>query len=206
MSSKAYSPKQRLEIRDKLLQVGLKRYAKEGIQAVRLVDIVQEVGISKPFFYKFFSSVQDFVIEVIDYQWGYLSHILSVIEEDKQMIWQDKVRILLDKLIHHRNHGILIMTQDEEMWVRDKVSDEIYTDFMHRQISFFNHLLDLWDIPDGACDPRVLANLMLSIIVTYNSGKETFPFFYLDVLEETAKTQSECLITYLESIKTHSIN
>ena len=51
MSSKAYSKEQREEIRARLLAAALEQYSKHGIRAVRLMDILDMVGISKPFFY-----------------------------------------------------------------------------------------------------------------------------------------------------------
>ena len=53
MAKKAYSALERERIKRDLLVVGLKRFSQSGLRGVRLMDIINEVGISKPFFYTF---------------------------------------------------------------------------------------------------------------------------------------------------------
>ena len=201
MSSKAYSPQQREDIRDQLLQVALKLYSKQGIRCVRLMDILEAVGISKPFFYKFFESVPAFVIAVLNSQWKSLQEISHEAERESGGNWRKKVFFVLDRCIHHREHGLLVMTQEEELWVRGRVSEALYHSFMDTQVSYFEELLHKWGIPQERCSPKVLANLILTIVVTYNSAQQALPFLYLDELERTARAQAEGLMLYLETLK-----
>ena len=117
MSNRAYSPQQREAIRNRLLDVALELYSKHGIRAVRLSDILDVVGISKPFFYKFFESVQEFVIEVLNSQWKRLQEIADEAERQSEGCWRSKVLFIIDRCIHHRDYGLLVMTQEEELWV-----------------------------------------------------------------------------------------
>lgn len=201
LSSKAYSSQQRKEIRAQLLAVGLRLYAQNGIRAVRLVDILDVVGISKPFFYKFFDSVQAFVIEVLNSQWKELDALLDQAEEHSNGCWRKKVTYALDRFIHYQENGLLVMTQEEEMWVREKISDEMYNAFMVTQLSYFEKLFCRWGIPREKCSPKVLANMILTVVIICGQAKASLPFLHLDELEQTAQAQIECLVLYLESLK-----
>ena len=201
MSSKAYSKEEREAIRIKLLEVALDMYSQNGIKQTRLIDILEIVGISKPFFYKFYPSVEEFIICAITYQWKHIDELINEVESHTDWSWQEKAYSLFNNFIDYKNNKILIMTQEEEVWVRKRLDDEKYQEFMTIQISFFDKLLTLWEIPKNKCDPQVLANLVLSMLVIYNSGKKALPFFYTEYLRETAHAQAQCIITYLESLK-----
>lgn len=201
MSSKAYSPEEREAVRVRLLETALAQYSKRGIREVHLSEILEVVGISKPFFYKFFNSVAEFVIEVINSQWDLLSAIVDESNHQSNGCWRKRVGFTLERLIHHREHGILVMTQEEEVWVRKRLSDEHYERFMERQASYFADLLVRWDIPQEKCSPKHLLNMILTIIIIYDSGRNSLPFLYLDELESTAHAQAEGLVLYLDRLR-----
>ena len=50
MSRKAYSQQERTALKKRLHEIGLDIYLKQGIQNVKLPEILQLAGISKPFF------------------------------------------------------------------------------------------------------------------------------------------------------------
>lgn len=175
-----------------------------GIRAVRLADILEEVGISKPFFYKFYESVPAFVIEVLNAQWKSLQDIADEADRQSGGCWRAKVSFVLERCVHHRQHGLLVMTQEEELWVRSRVSKTLYVSFMDAQVSYFEEMLRQWAIPRERCDPKVLANMILTIVVTYSSAQRALPFLYLDQLERTAEAQMESLVLYLETLKEES--
>lgn len=66
MANKTYTKEERDAVRKHLLDTGLALYSKHGIREVYLADILKIAGISKPFFYKFFGSLAEFVIAVLD--------------------------------------------------------------------------------------------------------------------------------------------
>ena len=68
MSRKAYSQQERTALKKRLHEIGLDIYLKQGIQNVKLPEILQLAGISKPFFYTFYPSLGDLIIDIIDEQ------------------------------------------------------------------------------------------------------------------------------------------
>ena len=201
MSSKAYSKQEREEIKIKLLEVGLQLYSHQGIKQTRLEDILSVVGISKPFFYKFYPSVENFIICAITYQWKYIDTILDKLKKQTELTWQQKLYKLFHQFVDYKNNGILVMTQEEEVWVRKKLDNKTYDEFMNFQVTFFEKLLHLCDIKKEKCDPEVLANLILSAIIIHSSAKKALPFFYVEKLDETAEAQIQAIIAYLSSLK-----
>lgn len=201
MPSKVYSKEQKLEIKEKLLNTALEMYSRQGIRDVTLMDVLKAVGISKPFFYTFFDSVQEFVICVLEYQWTKFPKLFEIIDSQVGLSWEDKIYDFFKQMIYYTGTGFLIMTQEEEVWVRKHINDERYNEFMSSQILFFDHLLERWGISKGKCDPKVLANMTLSMILVHSSAKNSLPFFYLNDLNETAETHARCIIAYLKSIK-----
>lgn len=199
MPSRTYSKEQKEAVRQRLLETGLALYSKQGIKGARLVDILAVVGISKPFFYTFFPSVAEFVLQVLDFQWTRYAAILVAFEADHSRPWQEQARELLDKTVHYDENGLLVMTQEEQVWVRARLDGDRYETFMTSQISFFRRLLALWNIDAERCPPKVLANMVISSVLIYNSAKQALPFLYLDELEETAHAHSEAIIAYLDT-------
>ena len=53
MSRKAYSQQERTALKKRLHEIGLDIYLKQGIQNVKLPEILQLAGISKPFCIRF---------------------------------------------------------------------------------------------------------------------------------------------------------
>lgn len=204
MSSKAYSKQQRETIRIQLLKVGTKLYATQGIKQTHLQDILSEVNISKPFFYKFYPSLQEFIIAVLDYQWLRVDEIICEIESHKDWDWEQKARKLLFLFNRLKENKLIVMSQEEEVWVYKQLSQDAYEKFMSKQLTFFERLLLLWEIPQDACNPYVLANLVLSMTIVRNYGKEALPFLYTDKLDESSNAQIECIIQYLKHIKTNN--
>lgn len=65
MPKVAYSEAQREQIRRDLVAVGLELMTKQGIQHTTVEQIYQKVGISRSFFYTFFPTKEDLVVEML---------------------------------------------------------------------------------------------------------------------------------------------
>lgn len=65
MPKVAYSEEDREHIRTQLVVVGLALMAKQGIQHTTVEQVYKTVGISRTFFYSFFPSKEDLVVETL---------------------------------------------------------------------------------------------------------------------------------------------
>lgn len=63
---KAFSLQEKSDIRDALVNAGLKRFGEQGIRATRVDDICKDVGIAKGSFYNFFPTKEDLFMTLAD--------------------------------------------------------------------------------------------------------------------------------------------
>lgn len=68
------------------------------------------------------------------------------------------------------------------------------------QEQFYEQVLALWHIPQEKCRPKELGNLILSVVLTYNSAARSLHFFFPVELERTAQAQATALSRYLDSL------
>ena len=61
----AYSEEDRAHIRQDLIADGLELMAKNGIQRTTVEQIYKKVGISRTFFYSFFPTKEDLIVETL---------------------------------------------------------------------------------------------------------------------------------------------
>ena len=65
MPKVAYSDEDRERIRTQLVAVGLELMAKQGIQHTTVEQVYKKVGISRTFFYSFFPTKEDLIVETL---------------------------------------------------------------------------------------------------------------------------------------------
>ena len=61
----AYSLEEKQRLRQELVAVALELMARQGIQHTTVEQIYQKVGISRSFFYSFFPTKEDLVVEAL---------------------------------------------------------------------------------------------------------------------------------------------
>ena len=82
-----------------------------------------------------------------------------------------------------------------------RLTPERFQDFRPGQRDFFLRLMALLDIRQEDCAPEVLANLVFSCLLIYNSAPESMPFLFPSHLEETAALHVKFLVNYLGSLR-----
>ncbi len=201
MSKKAYSEQERQQVGQDLLSVGLEMLSQHGLREAKLKDILEAVGISKPFFYSnYYASLAELVIHIIDYEMSLLLQMISDYAQRPDMTWEEKIHHVLEQVTHSRQHHFFIMTQEEELWVYKRLSPEDFALYQQGQLQFYSQVLALWHIPQDRCTPKELGNLILSVALIYNSAARSLPFFFSEELKRTAQSQITALSRYLASL------
>lgn len=201
MSKKAYSRQEREQVGRDLLTVGLEMLSQRGLKNTKLQDILQAVGISKPFFYSnYYSSLAELVIHIIDYEIVLLLQAAKDDAAQQDITLEEKINRLIQRVIYSRQNHYFIMTQEEEVWVHKYLSPEDFDNYQRGQVRFYEQLLALWHIPVEKCTPKELGNLLLSVVLIYNSAARSLPFFFPEELERTAQAQAIALCRYLSSL------
>ncbi len=202
MSKKAYSEQERKQVGQDLLSVGLEMLSQRGLKGTKLQDILQAVGISKPFFYgNYYASLAELVLHIIDYE---ISLLLETVRDDiakRDAPVEDRINHFLKMMIDSRQHHFFVMTQEEEVLVSKHLTPEELEAFQKDR-----RLLRRASLPlahtGRKCTPKELGNLILSVVLIYNSAARSLPFFFPEELERTARAQATALSRYLPRWRT----
>ena len=124
----------------------------------------------------------------------------------KKNLTEEKIHHVLEQVTHGRQHHLFIMTQEEELWVYKRLSPEDFALYQQGQAQFYGQVLALWHIPQDRCTPKELGNLILSVVLIYNSATRSLPFFFTEELERTAQSQITALSKYLASLVKHPLS
>lgn len=199
MSKKAYSQKERKQIYYDLLAAGRKLFARQGYRQTNLSDILAQVGISKNFFYTYFSSKEEFVARVLASQQPLLVELARDIMAKPGITWQEAVRQFLSLCADGANNGIFIMTLAEQEAVFRTLKLEDFTQFHNAQEDFYRALLYVWGFSNINRDlVKIFANMALSSLIVHKSMAESIRPLFADKADETLRWQIDSLIWQME--------
>ena len=201
MARKSYTEEDRARVRQALLDTGLEMAVNKGLGGLHLAELTRAVGISKPYFYTFFDSLEDFSLQLMEEQRYRLLRLLEQELARPEGTWEEHVESFFRTILRHRDHGILVMTQGEEADLHRRLTPERFQNFRPGQRAFFLQLMALLEIREADCPPEVLANLVFSCLLIYNSAPESMPFLFPSHLEETAVLHVKFLVNYLASLR-----
>lgn len=201
MSKKAYSEQEREQVRKDLLSVGLEMLSQRGLKDTKLQDILQAVGISKPFFYtNYYNSMAELVLQIINYEIILLRNAVYDDAQRQDLTLEEKIYRFIRLVTHSSENHYFVMTQEEQMWVFKQLNQEDFIIYQNGQALFYEQILTYWNIPKEKCSPKQLGNLLLSVALIYNSAARSLPFFFPEELEETAHAHAISLSHYLASL------
>lgn len=95
MPKVAYSKEERENIRSQLISIGLDLMARQGIQHTTVEQVYKSVGISRTFFYSFFSTKEDFIVEILYFQQPKIIQYVHELMKDTSLDWKSAVRKFL---------------------------------------------------------------------------------------------------------------
>ena len=100
MARKTYSEQDREQIRIALMSTTLRCIADRGLIHSSIDILCKEVGISKTFFYTFFPSKEELVLEALRYQQPRLLEYARQLMEDPSLGWREGVRTFLESCVY----------------------------------------------------------------------------------------------------------
>lgn len=201
MAKKSYSVEERQQIRQALLETGHQLFSQQGCRHTTLPQVYEQVGISKTFFYSFFSSKEEFIEQVLYYQQPKLLAYAGTLMENPKLTWREAVTKFLQDSCYGHHHAIMIMSIEEEQDVYQTFDQERFQQFQKRQVDFFSQLLCVLKMPPDTVEPRFFGNLVLSLIMVRKAIPETMPFLFSEVADEVAAFQINVVVDYMEQIR-----
>ena len=197
----AYSEEDRERIRAALMTEGLALMARQGVQHTTVEQIYQAVGISRTFFYSFFPSKEDFVVEALYLQQPRIIAYARKLMEDPELTWREGVRQFLHTCCYGERNGIAILSIEEQQAIFRRLSQESNRLFREKQMCLFKTLLACFGVEADRARIALFTNLVLSILVVRRAIPDTLPLFVPEAADQAVEVQIEGIIDCMERMK-----
>ena len=201
MARKVYSEEDREKVREALINTMLQCIVERGLIHSSIDVLCKRVGISKTFFYTFFSSKEELVLEALRYQQPRLLDYAHQLMEDPALSWREGVETFLKNCCYGGKSGVAILSIEEEQQVHHCLSNESFHAFRQDQVSFYGKLLSIFGLPADGIDPRLFGNLALVMMMVQKAIPDTMPFLFPEVADDMVNFQVRGLVDEMERIK-----
>ena len=201
MARKAYSEHEREQVRTALLTTVIQCIVDRGLIHSSIDVLCKKVGISKTFFYTFFPSKEELVLEALRYQQPKLLQYARQLMRDPALSWREGVRTFLETCVYGERKGIAVLSIEEEQEVCRCLSQENFQIFRADQTKLFRNLLVIFGIPVDSIAPQLFGNLALSMIMVYKAIPDTMPFLFPEVAEDMVAFQINALLDEMQRAK-----
>lgn len=202
MPKVAYSEEDRARIRTQLVAVGLELMAKQGIQHTTVEQVYKKVGISRTFFYSFFSTKEDLIVETLYLQQPKIIRYVQALMTDPTLSWRDAVKQFLHACCYGEENGIAVLTIEEQQLIFKRLSKESYQVFRQKQHRLFGEILENFGIKADTARINLFTNLSLTAMVVRRAIPNTLPLFVPEAADETVDFQLNAIVDALEKLKT----
>ena len=163
MARKAYSEQEREQVRNALLTTVIQCIVDRGLIHSSIDVLCKKVGISKTFFYTFFPSKEELILEALRYQQPKLLQYARQLMKDPTLSWREGLRTFLETCAYGDKKGIAVLSIEEEQEVYRCLSQENFQIFREDQTKFFNNLLVIFGLSVDSIEPRLFGNLAFQI-------------------------------------------
>lgn len=197
----AYSEEERERIRDALIGTGLELMAKQGIQHTTVEQIYKKVGISRTFFYSFFPTKEDFIVEVLYRQQPQIIRYAQSLMADPALTWREAVGKFLYSCCYGEKNGIAVLTIEEQQLIFRRLSKESYEMFRMRQARLFGKILESFGVQADRANINLFTNLSLTVMIIRRAIPDTLPLFVPEAADETVAFQIRGIVDALEQLK-----
>ena len=201
MARKAYSDEEKEQVKQALMATMIRCIADRGLIHSSIDVLCKNVGISKTFFYSFFSSKEELVLHALRYQQPKLLDHARFLMEDPGLSWRAGVETFLKNCCYGAKSGVAVLSIEEEQQVRRCLSEENFQAFRQDQVGFYGKLLSIFGLPVESMDPRLFGNLALSMMMVHKAVPDTMPFLFPEVAEDMVDFQVRALVDEMERIK-----
>lgn len=201
MPKVAYSDADRERVRDDLITVALEKMARQGIQHTTVEEIYRSVGISRTFFYTFFPTKEDLIVEALYTQQPKVLTHAQRLMDDPAFSWREGVRQFLVSCCYGEQSGIAVMTLEEQQNLFRRLSPESYQVFREKQANLFGNILKCFGIRADKETIGLFTNLSLTVMVIRRAVPKNLPFLVPEAADATVEFQINAIVDLLEKMK-----
>lgn len=201
MARKAYSEQEREQVRTALLTTVTQCIVDRGLIHSSIDVLCKKVGISKTFFYTFFSSKEELVLEALRYQQPKLLQYARQLMNDPALSWREGVHTFLQTCVYGEKRGIAVLSIEEEQEIYRCLSQENFQTFRNDQTKLFSGLLEIFGLSANSIDPKLFGNLSLSMMMVHKAIPATMPFLFPEAAEDMVEFQINALLDAMQRAK-----
>ena len=201
MPKVAYSEEEREKIRERLILAALERMSSQGIQHTTVEQIYQEVGISRSFFYSFFPTKEDLVVETLYFQQPRVLALAHRLMSDPALGWRQGITQFLNACCYGEKSGIAVLSIEDQQRIFRRLSPESTRAFRERQIRLFGSLLECFGVNPNQRRVALFTNLCLTVLIIRRAIPETLPFFVPEAADESVACQIRGIVDLLEGFR-----
>lgn len=119
--------------------------------------------------------------------------------------WRSAVRQFLYSCCYGEQHGIAVLTIEEQQLIFRRLSPENYNAFRQKQLRLFGNILECFGIAADTDKINLFTNLCLSVMIVRRAIPDTLPLFVPDAADETVSFQIDAITDWLDSLRTPGI-
>lgn len=201
MPKVAYSEEEREQIRERLVTTALELMARQGIQHTTVEQIYRAVGISRTFFYTFFPTKEDLILETLYHQQPRILAYARGLMGDLALSRREGIVRFFRACCYGEQSGIAVMTVEEQQMLFRRLSPESYRIFREKQVRLFGALLECFGVRATGERVSLFTNLSLALILIRRAIPETMPFLVPEAVDATVDFQIGALADELERLR-----
>jgi AcrR family transcriptional regulator len=205
MPKVAYSEEERERIRKALIVTALELMAKQGIQHTTVEQVYKAVGISRTFFYSFFPTKEDLIVETLYLQQPRIVQYARKLMADPGLSWREGVRQFLHSCCYGEKNGIAVLTIEEQQLIFRRLSKESYRMFREKQALLFGNILECFGIKPDADRINLFTNLSLTAMIIRRAIPKTLPLFVPEAADATIEFQIGAIVDCLEKLREETL-
>lgn len=193
-------------MKEALLITVLESIVNQGLVHSSIAILCEKVGISKTFFYSFFSSKEELVMQALRYQQPKLLRYAQELMNDPKLSWRESVKTFLKNCCYGEKVGFAVLSIEEEQQVYRCLSNENFQAFRNDQLYLYRNLLTIFGVPMDNIDPRLFGNLSLTMMMSYKAIPDTMPFLFPEVADDMVEFQINALLDEMQRAKKEAIS
>lgn len=197
----AYSEEEREQVRRDLIAGGLELMTRQGIQHTTVEQIYKKAGISRTFFYTFFPTKEDLIVEALYLQQPRIVEYAGKLMADPGLSWREGVWQFLHSCCYGEKYGIAVLTIEEQQLIFKRLSEESCRVFREKQFLLFKEVLERFGITGDKAQVQLVINLCLAVMVMCRALPDTLPLLVPEAADDTVEFQIQAIIDYLEKLK-----
>lgn len=200
MPKVAYSEAERRRIREALLAAAQALMARQGVQHTTVEQVYKQVGISRTFFYSYFPTKEDLILEVFHRQQPALVEHARRLMADPAVSWREGVKKFLRDCCCSESR-FAIMTVEEQQALYKCISAENYKAVQQGQVQVFTEILQVFGLSPQPAAAKLIGNLSLAMVVVRKAIPGSLPFLFAEAADAMVDFQINALVDYMETLR-----